>query len=247
MPTTEEANYSEDVLDRAASTRLHLSGVDTPIMTCVTQQSERGMTVEQVLPFLRLQTQVWDQEARSSRIESVRVVVQDGMPRLVLDLAFDDDAQAAQPQAAQPQAASVAPATALVKAHRGVVRPRARIDETVPFDVHRAAAPRAPKPVPIPAEVAGLSLSAMEQELVKPRDLVYRARCAWERAEPKLRSAWAHTRRISIIVARRSAPVIAKAAVTARVVLMQHVVPALVRLAARVRTKLLSRRALAPR
>jgi hypothetical protein len=264
-PTTTDAVYDEDRSDDVASTRLHLSGVDTPIVTRVTRQSGRGMTVEQSLPFLRLQTQVWDESAKSSRIESVRVVVQDGMPRLVLDLAFDDVDESAPER----------PSTASHKAHRGVVRPRAPREETVPFEAHLTAAevallrPRtqvsaaparreptevfrtsAPagataKAAPLPAEVAGLTLSVMEQELLKPRDLAFRARSAWERVQPHVQVAWMHAHRIALRAAERGVPLAKRAGVWTRVFLVQRVWPALRAGIAHIRARVAARRAAA--
>lgn len=192
-------------LDQGAATRLHLEGLQAPIMTRVMRQSERGMTVEQVLPFLELQTQVWDDAQRSSRIESVSVVVYDGMPRLVLDLAFDADP------------AEDSSATSSTRVHAGVVRPRvsanssaprARVDQTTPFELAAPAAQSGseatepareatlmfktlstPPERPIPAAVAGLALSVMEQRLLEPRDLPYRARQAWAKAAPHVARA----------------------------------------------------------
>lgn len=71
--------------------QLRVDGIEAPIHTRVTRRGRHGMTVEQPLPFLQLQTLVEDQAARRSRIESVSMVVYDGMPRLVLDLAYEAD------------------------------------------------------------------------------------------------------------------------------------------------------------
>jgi hypothetical protein len=142
--------------DASVDALLHVSGVDTPIHARVTRQSERGMTVEQALPFLQLHTQVWDATRQASRIESVSVVVYDGMPRLVLDLAFDpeaDDAGAVHAVHAEhaeharsemnARSSSVPPPLPR-RAHAGVVRPRMRVDQTQSFDrnevVQQAAA-----------------------------------------------------------------------------------------------------------
>ena len=180
--------------------RLQVAGVHTPILTHVTRKSARGMTVEQALPFLQLRTQVWDDAQQSSRIESVSVVVYDGVPRLVLDLAYDDQSVDAPAVSAEP----------VRRAHSGVVRPRVRIDQTQSFE--REATPRVSEPAPVsrestrvfstqsaaqapakavqlPLAVAGLKLSVMEQELLQPKDWVFHLKTSWEKAQPHLRRA----------------------------------------------------------
>jgi len=93
----------------AEDAHLMLEGMDTPIHTQITRRSERGMTVEQPLPFLQLRTMVQDQSARCARIESVSMLVCDGMPRLVLDLAYEPDAEADTEPAAQHADGSMEP------------------------------------------------------------------------------------------------------------------------------------------
>jgi hypothetical protein len=187
--------------DGLKATRLQVAGVQTPILTQVTRKSARGMTVEQALPFLQLRTQVWDDAQQSSRIESVSVVVYDGVPRLVLDLTYDDELET---PAAEPETR---------RAHAGVVRPRLRLDETrsyerepsarttIPYEqpvrepsrestqVFSTQPAAQPKPEQLPLDVAGLKLSVMEQELLQPKDFVYHVRTNWERAKPHLRRA----------------------------------------------------------
>lgn len=144
MRTVPTADSHQDL---GAEALLHVAGVDTPIHARVTRQSERGMTVEQALPFLQLHTQVWDASRPPSRIESVSVVVYDGTPRLVLDLAFDSEEEAAD-SAAISGAVSSAMSSAHAssnppplprRAHAGVMRPRVRVDHTQPFDRNEAA------------------------------------------------------------------------------------------------------------
>ena len=89
-----------DELVGGEDAHLKLEGIDTPIHTLVTRRSERGMTVEQPLPFLQLRTMVQDQTQRPARIESVSMLVCDGMPRLILDLAYEP--QEAPQAAAEP-------------------------------------------------------------------------------------------------------------------------------------------------
>jgi len=208
--------------------RLHVSGVATPILTRVTRQTARGMTVEQMLPFLQLRTQVWDDARQASHIESVSVVVYDGMPRLVLDLAYDDVAVA---DDAGMQAEPVR------RAHAGVVRPRVRVDQTVPFDrepvvpvmrepsaaprreasqVFTTQGPTAPLPkalvaAELPPEIPGLKLSRMEQELLQPKDFVFHTRVAWQRTQPKLQHAQREAIRLGGIALEKARPMLLRA------------------------------------
>jgi hypothetical protein len=210
--------------------RLHVSGVATPILTRVTRQTARGMTVEQMLPFLQLRTQVWDDARQASHIESVSVVVYDGMPRLVLDLAYDDDDSAAV------DGSVMAAAEPVRRAHAGVVRPRVRVDQTVPFEHERVAAPvRESKPTQreasqvfttqgssnpstkalvaaeLPPEIPGLKLSRMEEELLQPKDLVFHTKVAWQRAQPKLQHAQREAIRLGGIALQKARPMLLRA------------------------------------
>jgi hypothetical protein len=208
---------SEPTGNEGERARLHLSGVETPIVTRITRQSARGMTVEQALPFLQLQTPVWGESQKPSRIESVSVVVLDGMPRLVLDLAFDEGLDAA--PVSEPDAR--VPAR---QAHAGVVRPRVqtkpqqqRVDETVPFDSQPPARrdqtlafkteARKPGEKPLPAVVKDMKLSSTELELLQPKDWVFHVRAAWERGEPHLARATQTALRLSKQAARHAVPV----------------------------------------
>lgn len=221
MQSDREQGEYDDVVSDGAPARLHFDGVDTPIVTRITRQSERGMTVEQALPFLRLQTQVWGEAQRPSRIESVSVVVYDGTPRLVLDLAFDEQELAA---VSQPLAVSAQQAPR--QAHRGVVRPRqsasARIDETVPFDSPAPVAPKRERREdtqvfatqaarPLSPEVATMALSSMERELLQPKDWVYHVRLSWLRARPHLEHAGRASLALAKQGARRALPLLRRA------------------------------------
>jgi hypothetical protein len=221
--------------------RLHLSGIETPIVTQITRRTERGMTVEQALPFLQLRTEVWSEAQPPSRIESVSVVVYDGMPRLVLDLAYDEapDHRRVAPQALpEPR-----------RAHAGVVRSRERmtlgygqrVDDTVSYErdslqLTAANAQGSPKPRPdatqsfrthagpqadnheeaakrpLPPEVANMQLSSMEKDLLQPRDWVFHARLAWKRSQPHVRRAADKALELAKLVAARGAPLLRRAA-----------------------------------
>lgn len=113
---------------------LRVEGVAMPIHTRVTRRGEHGMTVEQPLPFLQLRTRVQDQAARRSRIESVSMVVYDGMPRLVLDLAYEDDVAHQADVVGEP--AGVPETTGVHQALPGIMRPRraAGLDDTQSFE-----------------------------------------------------------------------------------------------------------------
>lgn len=114
---------------------LMLEGIDTPIHTRITRRSARGMTVEQPLPFLQLRTLVRDQNQRRARIESVSMLVCDGLPRLVLDLAYEpDESPTAEPASPDEALQAAAPSR--------MVRPRH--DDTCSFEL-----PTLPAPAPI--------------------------------------------------------------------------------------------------
>lgn len=74
-----------------ARARLFLDGVGPGVVTDVTSRDLHGMTVERRLPFLRLDTEVLDEEGRRGRIRDVRVDVHDGTPALVLDLEYEEE------------------------------------------------------------------------------------------------------------------------------------------------------------
>jgi hypothetical protein len=196
--------------DAGAETRLQLDGLGTPIVTRVTRHGPRGMTVEQTLPFLRLQTVVVDEADQRSRIASVSMVVYDGIPRLVLDLAYDE--------------ARSAPVSALVRqAHRGVVRPR-RGDDTAAFEREAVEQPvagldddaaldevlaQSDEPVgrestllfhthpPLAAEPAHTPVDlTLEQELLQSRQLSYRLQQHWRVIEPIVARAGAAALRL---------------------------------------------------
>lgn len=88
-PSFPQSRSSDPGGERA---RLHFEGVRNPIVTTVARRREDGLVVVQELPFLRLHTEVRDEQRRRARIARVAVDVQQDVPRLVLELAYDDDA-----------------------------------------------------------------------------------------------------------------------------------------------------------
>jgi hypothetical protein len=70
--------------------RLHIDGVRTPVLTRVARRRETGMTCVQELPFLRLESAVTDDQGRRARIARVALSVEKDMPKLVIELAYDD-------------------------------------------------------------------------------------------------------------------------------------------------------------
>jgi hypothetical protein len=72
-------------------TRLHIAGVRTPVLTRVARRRESGMTCVQDLPFLRLESEVVDDRGRRARIARVALSVEKNVPKLVIELAYDDD------------------------------------------------------------------------------------------------------------------------------------------------------------
>ena len=76
-------------LDQETNERLLLETVTAAINARVTRRDGRGMTVEQVLPFLKLRTGVRDESRRRCLIESVGIVIEDEVPRLVMRLGYE--------------------------------------------------------------------------------------------------------------------------------------------------------------
>jgi len=76
---------------RGERTRLHIEGVRTPVLARVARRRETGMTCVQELPFLRLESAVADDHGRRARISRVALSVEKDVPKLVIELAYDDD------------------------------------------------------------------------------------------------------------------------------------------------------------
>ncbi len=70
--------------------RLHIDGVRTPVLARVARRRETGMTCVQELPFLRLESAVTDDRGRRARIARVALSVEKDMPKLVIELTYDD-------------------------------------------------------------------------------------------------------------------------------------------------------------
>lgn len=75
--------------------RINFHGVDGPVTVKVLHEDFGGLTVEQALPFLAIDTSILTEEGRAGRIETVELVVDRGIPRLVVDLAYDEPMQLA--------------------------------------------------------------------------------------------------------------------------------------------------------
>ncbi|GAB4208012.1 MAG: hypothetical protein OHK0013_26070 [Sandaracinaceae bacterium] len=113
-------------------TRLHIAGVRQPVLTRVARRRETGMTCVQELPFLRLESEVVDDRGRRARIARVALSVERDVPKLVIELAYDDrddhDDDVGPPGA--PFGAILEPA-----------RPVRRADQTIGYDERFRADP----------------------------------------------------------------------------------------------------------
>ncbi|AKF09977.1 hypothetical protein [Sandaracinus amylolyticus] len=70
--------------------RLRIAGVDRPIVTTVARRRDDALVVVQELPFLRVGSEVRDEDGRLARIVRVAVdLSRDQVPRLVLELAYE--------------------------------------------------------------------------------------------------------------------------------------------------------------
>ncbi|MEM9195563.1 MAG: PilZ domain-containing protein, partial [Myxococcota bacterium] len=77
---------------QGAVVRLRLDGVDTQIAARVLHRDAEGVTLEQELPFLRLLTGLTvGEDGKRGRIQSVDLVVENGAPRLVLDVSYEPE------------------------------------------------------------------------------------------------------------------------------------------------------------
>lgn len=129
------------------TTRLAISGVRSRVALRVSRRQDQRVTVEQKLPFLAIGTQIADERGQTGRIERVGVSFEGGVPKLVLELAYD----------VLPVLAS---STVAVGAHPSTP-PSARVrrDETVSYE-----RPTVPEPLgparPLRLESADRSLAA---------------------------------------------------------------------------------------
>ena len=71
------------------TTRLAISGVPSRIALRVAERRETSATLEQRLPFLAIGTEVADENGRTGRIARVAVALEGGVPKIVLELAYD--------------------------------------------------------------------------------------------------------------------------------------------------------------
>jgi hypothetical protein len=69
--------------------RLSIKGVGTPIGLRVARRREGQVTLVQELPFLALGNEVKDESGRSGKIARVAVSIDHGVPKLVIELAYD--------------------------------------------------------------------------------------------------------------------------------------------------------------
>lgn len=114
-------------------TRLIVDGVRAAITADVAQREHDCMIVMQPLPFLRLDTPVVEGDGTRARISWVGIEMDGDVPRLVLELAHEDEPTLAAPLT--PQAND----DTLERFTPGVSTRPARTDSTVPYDYQPAA------------------------------------------------------------------------------------------------------------
>lgn len=71
------------------TTRLAISGVRPRIALRVASRRDQHATLEQKLPFLAIGTEVSDENGQTGRIERVGLALEGGVPKIVLELAYD--------------------------------------------------------------------------------------------------------------------------------------------------------------
>lgn len=118
------------------TTRLAISGVASRVALRVASRRDQNVTVEQRLPFLAIGTEVADEDGRTGRIARVAVALEGGVPKLVLELAYDPT----------PLRASSPPGS------------RTRRDETISYDQR----PTIPEPI---RPQRGLRLESADRSL----------------------------------------------------------------------------------
>ena len=123
-----------------SSARLYLDEIGAPVVARVTHSGPDRMTVRRALPFLKLHSSVHDEGGRRAQVAAVSVVIEDGTPQLVLELAYDPCAEPA-------ALAAPAPGASTQTVER---RASARHDATVPYVLDRSA----PEPRERPARLA---------------------------------------------------------------------------------------------
>ncbi len=85
-----DADRSSNAPTSTQRARLHIDGVRSPVLARVARRRESGMTCVQELPFLRLESAVTDDRGRRARIARVALSVEGSVPKLVIELAYDD-------------------------------------------------------------------------------------------------------------------------------------------------------------
>lgn len=75
-------------------TRIHLDEYDAPISVTLEDQSQRGLVVTQELGFLRRHQEVRDEDGRSARIASIRLDTDSDVPKLVIELRYEEHGDA---------------------------------------------------------------------------------------------------------------------------------------------------------
>ena len=75
-----------------SSVTLHLHGVAQPVVAELVHRSDDALLTEQPLPFLRVGTTIEDESGRRGELQAVDLRVEDGVPRLVLTIWYQDPA-----------------------------------------------------------------------------------------------------------------------------------------------------------
>ncbi len=123
------------------TTRLSISGVGPRVALRVAERQAQRATLEQRLPFLAIGTEVADEEGRTGRIARVNVALEGGVPKLVLELAYD----------ALPL--------------RGSSPPGKRRDQTLSYDQRAAAAVPSDSRPTVPEPLRPLRLESADRSL----------------------------------------------------------------------------------
>jgi hypothetical protein len=79
------------------------------VLAKIARRRDRGMTCVQELPFLRLESAVTDDRGRRARIARVALSIEKDVPKLVIELAYDDDDDFPSGPPAVPYGAIIAP------------------------------------------------------------------------------------------------------------------------------------------
>jgi hypothetical protein len=107
--------------------RVSISGVPSRLAMRVASTRNRRVTMEQRLPFLAIGTDVTNESGDRGRIERVGVVLEGGVPKIVLEVAYD---------AMAPVRASRGDQTVAYDRRSSAPPPRIERDNTPPTDDH---------------------------------------------------------------------------------------------------------------